>query len=199
MSSTRCSLVHFEKLRATCCLYDLGLKNEPTCPRSMLPRNTATDSTTAPVVAPRRANTLSGEHAIASSSAAVPFATSGSQFAATPREAESARTSQFVAKVVAAIQDAYTCSADAKSQHHTVSRLHVPRHLWSTRSGETCVGVHIACASQGGHRGAQHHNVHQEARNHGNHRSQLVTAPQRIPVSCKNTSARGSQQAPNKM
>ena len=80
----------------------------------MLPKNTAIDSTTAAVVAPRRAKTLAGEHTTASSSAAVPFATSESQFAATPREAESARTTQFVAKVVAAIQDAYTCSVGAK-------------------------------------------------------------------------------------
>ena len=83
----------------------------------MLPKNTATDSTTAAVVAPRRTKTLAGEHATASSSAAaVPFATNGSQFAATPREAESARTTQFVATVVTAIQDAYTCSAGAKGQ-----------------------------------------------------------------------------------
>ena len=53
--------------------------------------------------------------------AVVLFATSGSQFAATPREAESARTTQFVAKVVTAIQDAYTCSAGANDQRHTVS------------------------------------------------------------------------------
>ena len=77
----------------------------------MLHKNTAVDSTTAAVVAPRRAKTYSGEHATASSSAVVPFATSGSQFAATPREAESARTTQFVAKVVTATQDAYTCRA----------------------------------------------------------------------------------------
>ena len=82
----------------------------------MLHKNIAIDSTTAAVVAPRIAKTLSGEHATASSSAAVPFATSGSQFAATPRDAESARATQFVATVVTAIQDAYTCSAGAKGQ-----------------------------------------------------------------------------------
>ena len=88
----------------------------------MLPRNTATDNKTAAVVAPRRAKTVSGEHATASSSAVVPFATSESQFAATPREAENVRTTQFVANVVTAIQDAYTCSAGAKNgQRHTVS------------------------------------------------------------------------------
>ena len=88
----------------------------------MLPKNTATDSATAAVVAPRRAKTLAGEHATANSSAAaVPFATSGLQFAATPREVESARTTQFVAKVVPTIQEAYTCSAGAKGQCQTVS------------------------------------------------------------------------------
>ena len=54
-------------VRAVCCRYDLGLKNDPTCLRAMLARNTAPDSTTTAVVAPRRAKRLSGAHTAANS------------------------------------------------------------------------------------------------------------------------------------
>ena len=88
------------------------MKNDPTCLRLMLSRNTVTDSTTTAVVAPRRAKRLSGAHATASGST-VPSAapTERSQFAAPrpPKTVERARMTQFVATVVNAMNDAYTC------------------------------------------------------------------------------------------
>ena len=84
----------------------------------MLPRNTATDSTMAAVVAPRTTNKYSGEHATTSSSVVVLFTACGSQLVpAPPSEVESARNTQFVATVVTAIQDAYTCGGSKSSAH----------------------------------------------------------------------------------
>ena len=94
----------------------------------MLPRKTATESTTAAVVAPRTTNKYSGKHATTRSSVLVLFAACtsvlvlftacGSQLVpAPPSEVESARTTQFVATVVTAIQDAYTCGGSKSSAH----------------------------------------------------------------------------------
>ena len=81
----------------------------------MLPRNIAPDNMTTAVVAASITKSLSGVHATTSSTA-VPL---WSQLhAPPPKEVESVRIAQFVATVVVAIHDAYTCGGGEWTQRN---------------------------------------------------------------------------------